>query len=243
MQRLEAPQQITQAMTDSESHRMLPDTSSLQEGMVLAVNKPLHWTSFDVIKKLRVALAVRKIGHAGTLDPLASGLLLVCTGKKTKRISEYQDLEKVYTGEMVLGKTTPSVDLEMPFDSERSYDHVTEATVHQLATTFVGYINQVPPAYSAIKTQGKRAYKRVREGREITLAAREVFVRSFVITSMKLPYIEFEVTCGKGTYIRSLVRDLGEQLETGAYLSQLCRTRIGDFRLEDAYEVDTLAQA
>lgn len=183
------------------------------------------------------------MGHAGTLDPLATGLLIVCTGKQTKRISEYQDLEKVYTGEMVLGKTTPSVDLETDFDSETSYDHVTEAEVHQLASTFVGQIQQVPPAYSAIKTQGKRAYKLIRKGQEVTLAAREVLIESFIITSINLPRIEFEVTCGKGTYIRSLVRDLGEALGTGAYLSQLCRTHIGDFSLENAYEVDTLAKA
>lgn len=229
-------------MPNNEAPRILPDALSLQEGMVLSVNKPLHWTSFDVIKKLRGALAVRKMGHAGTLDPLATGLLLICTGKHTKRINEYQDQEKVYTGEMVLGKTTPSVDLETPFDSEKPYGDVTEAAVHQLAQTFTGHIQQVPPVYSAIKTQGKRAYKMVRKGQEVTLAAREVFVRSFVITAIKLPHIEFEITCGKGTYIRSLVRDLGEQLGTGAYLSQLCRTRIGDFRLEEAYEVDTLAK-
>ena len=222
---------------------MLLDASKLQEGMVLSVNKPINWTSFDVIKKLRAVLPVRKLGHAGTLDPLATGLLLVCTGKHTKRISAYQDLEKVYTGEMVLGKTTPSVDLETAFDSEKPYEHVTETMVYQLAATFEGRIQQVPPAYSAIKTQGKRAYKMVRKGQEVTLAAREVLVHSFAITSIKLPHIQFEVTCGKGTYIRSLVRDLGEELGTGAYLSRLCRTRIGDFRLEDAYDVDTPAQA
>lgn len=230
-------------MPNNEAYRTLPDALSLEEGIVLSVNKPLHWTSFDVIKKLKTVLPVRKLGHAGTLDPLATGLLLVCTGKHTKRISEYQDLEKVYTGEMVLGKTTPSVDLETPFDSEKPYKHVTEAAVHQLAATFEGHIQQVPPAYSAIKTQGKRAYKMVRKGQEVTLAAREVFVRSFAVTSIELPHIEFEITCGKGTYIRSLVRDLGEALGSGAYLSRLCRTRIGNFRLEDAYDVDTLAKA
>lgn len=227
-------------MPHSDAQHTLPDAYSLQEGIVLTVNKPLHWTSFDVIKKLRSALSVKKMGHAGTLDPLATGLLIVCIGKQTKRISEYQDLEKVYTGEMVLGKTTPSVDLETDFDSETSYDHVTEAEVHQLASTFVGQIQQVPPAYSAIKMQGKRAYKLIRKGQEVTLAAREVLIESFIITSINLPRIEFEVTCGKGTYIRSLVRDFGEQLGVGAYLSQLCRTRIGEFRLADAYDVDTL---
>ncbi|MEM9416879.1 MAG: tRNA pseudouridine(55) synthase TruB [Bacteroidota bacterium] len=218
------------------------DPHKLQEGMVLSINKPLHWTSFDVIKKLRSAWAVKKIGHAGTLDPLATGLLLVCTGKKTKSISQYQDLEKVYTGTMVLGKTTPSIDLETAFDSERPYDHVTEAVIQQLARTFVGAIEQVPPAYSALKMQGERAYKKARQGQEIKLAPRPVFIHSLIITTVNLPSVDFEVTCSKGTYIRSLVRDLGEGLGTGAYLSRLCRTRIGDFRLEEAYEVETLTK-
>ena len=219
------------------------DPHKLHEGMVLPINKPLRWTSFDVVKKLRSTWAVKKIGHAGTLDPLATGLLLVCTSKKTKTISYYQGLEKVYTGEMVLGKTTPSIDLETAFDSERSYDHVTEGAIQQLARTLVGYIDQVPPAYSAIKLQGERAYKKARQGHAMRLAPRQIFIQSFEITAIDMPHLKFEVTCGKGTYIRSLVRDFGEGLGTGAYLSQLCRTRIGDFRLEDAYELEALAKA
>ncbi len=219
------------------------DTAQLQEGLVLQVNKPLHWTSFDVIRKLRSALSIKKIGHAGTLDPLATGLLLVCTGKKTKTISHYQELEKVYRTEMVLGKTTPSVDLETPFDSETSYDHVTEADIEQAAASFLGAIEQVPPAYSAVKLGGERAYKKARKGDTVQLAPRPVFIHSLVITDIQLPCIKLEVTCSKGTYIRSLVRDFGERLGTGAYLSALCRTRIGAFRLEDAYEVEDLVKA
>lgn len=221
---------------------LLLDPDKLSEGTVLAVNKPLRWTSFDVVKKLRGAFSVKKIGHAGTLDPLATGLLLVCTGRKTKSVSYYQGLEKVYTGEMVLGKTTPSVDLETAFDCVTSYDHVTEEAIQKLVPAFVGCINQVPPAYSAVKIQGERAYKKARQGQAAKLAPRQVFIHSFVVTAIDIPRIQFEVTCSKGTYIRSLVRDFGQQLGVGAYLSALCRIRIGDFRLEDAYDVAALTQ-
>lgn len=210
------------------------------EGAILAIQKPRLWTSFDVVKKLRHTLRCKKIGHAGTLDPLATGLLLICTERKTKTIPYYQNLEKVYTGEMVLGKTTPSIDLETPFDSETSYTHITAARIRQLATSFIGDILQIPPAYSAIKIQGQRAYKKVRQGQPIILPARRVFIRIFEITTIKLPYVQFQVTCGKGTYIRSLVHDFGKQLGVGAYLSALCRTHIGNFSLEDAHDVTTL---
>lgn len=228
-------------LTREENHPLL-DLQKLNEGMVLAINKPQQWTSFDVVKKLRSALSVKKIGHTGTLDPLATGLLLVCTGKKTKEISYYQELEKVYTGELVLGKTTPSIDLETAFDSEMPYDHITEAAIHSLVPTFIGTISQVPPVYSAIKTQGERAYKKARKGQQADLAPRQVFIQSLLITSINIPSLKFEVTCGKGTYIRSLVRDFGKELGVGAYLSELCRTRIGDFKLEKAYEVAELAR-
>lgn len=208
-------------------------------GTVLAINKPLHWTSFDVVKKLRSILRIKKVGHAGTLDPLATGLLIVCTEEQTKTIHQYQDLEKVYKGEMILGKTTPSIDLETDFDSETPYAHITIATIHKLIPAFLGTIEQVPPAYSAVKLHGKRAYKSVRQGTYPTLLPRKVFIRSFVITSVKLPSIQFEVTCGKGAYIRSLVRDFGQQLGVGAYLKALCRTRIGTFLLEDAHDITT----
>lgn len=208
-----------------------------QEGAMLLINKPHGWTSFDVIKKLRIIGQVSKIGHAGTLDPLATGLLVVCTGKKTKTISYYQDLEKVYQGVLVLGKTTPSIDLETNFDSETTFAHITEAATHQLAASFIGHINQVPPAYSAIKTQGVRSYTQARHGKAVVISAKKVWIKKFAITEIHMPRVSFEVTCGKGTYIRSLVRDFGQQLGTGAYLADLCRTRIGPYRLEDAYEI------
>jgi tRNA pseudouridine55 synthase len=228
---------------EAHPHPTLFNQLNLDEGIVLTLNKPLHWTSFDVVKKVRSVLSVNKIGHAGTLDPLATGLLLVCTGKKTKAINHYQDLEKVYTGEMILGKTTPSIDLETDFDSETPYKHLTEAAIYKLVPTFLGYTNQIPPAYSAIKIHGERAYKKARKGQNPALAPRQVFIRYFVITSIHMPSIKFEVTCGKGTYIRSLVRDFGKQLGVGAYLNALCRTRIGSFKLEDAYDVAALVKA
>lgn len=212
------------------------------EGTMLLVNKPLGWTSFDVVKKLRSTFKIDKIGHAGTLDPLATGLLIVCTGKQTKTIAEYQNLDKVYTGQLVLGKTTPSIDLETPFDSNRPYEHITETDIKLQTTKFLGLITQVPPAYSAVKIQGVRAYKKVRKGQEPTLQPRQVFIKDFTITSINLPEVSFIVSCSKGTYIRSLVRDFGEGLGTGAYLSQLCRTHIGPHSIENAYEIETLVK-
>lgn len=216
------------------------DQLKVEEGAVLPIYKPLGWTSFEVVKKVRAIRQVKKAGHAGTLDPLATGLLVICTGKQTKAISQYQALEKVYQGELVLGKTTPSVDLETDFDRETSYAHVTAAALRQLAPSFVGYIKQTPPAYSAIKTRGVRAYTQARQGRSVVLQPRQVWIKDFTITSVHMPRVSFEVTCGKGTYIRSLVRDFGEQLGTGAYLASLCRTRLGPYTLQDAYEIADL---
>lgn len=216
------------------------DQLNFEEGAVLPINKPLGWTSFDVVKKLRAILHVKKIGHAGTLDPLATGLLILCTGKQTKAISHYQALEKVYRGELMIGKTTPSVDLETDFDREAAYTHVTEAALLQLAQSFTGYIDQIPPAYSAVKTKGVRAYTQARQGQPTALAPKKVFIRAFTITSINMPRVTFEVTCGKGTYVRSLVRDFGEQLGTGAYVANLCRTCIGPYSLKDAYELADL---
>ncbi len=212
-------------------------------GSVLLVNKPLGWTSFDVVKKLRNVLKVKKIGHAGTLDPLATGLLIVCTGQQTKTISQYQEMKKVYTGQLVIGKTTPSVDLETAFDSDTSYSHITTSNILQLAQTFIGDILQVPPVYSAVKINGTRAYQKARKGDQPTLQPRQVTIEAFTITSMNLPVVNFEVTCSKGTYIRSLVRDMGEKLGVGAYLSQLCRTQIGPYTLQDALDITTLTNS
>jgi tRNA pseudouridine55 synthase len=219
---------------------MMPLSPHTSEGSMLLVNKPLDWTSFDVVKKLRNALKITKIGHAGTLDPLATGLLIICTGKQTKSISQYQNLDKVYVGQMVLGKTTPSFDLETEFDSERPYDHIRETDIMQLTNKFLGPILQIPPAYSAVKTKGVRAYEQARKGQQPTLEPRQVFIKNFTITAINLPQVYFEVTCSKGTYIRSLVRDFGEALDTGAYLAQLCRTHIGSYSLKEAYEIETL---
>lgn len=226
----------------STGNTLLLDPSKLKEGVVLAVDKPLHWTSFDVVKKLRSIAGIPKVGHVGTLDPLATGLLLVCTGAKTKTISHYQALEKVYVGEMVLGKTTPSIDLETDFDSDTPYEHITEAAIDEAVASFVGTIEQTPPIYSAIKVEGTRAYRKARAGQTAVLPSRQVFIRSFAITSIRLPRVQFRVTCGKGTYIRSLVRDFGNRLGVGAYLSALCRTRIGTFKLDDAHDMTTLVR-
>lgn len=210
---------------------------NLEKGIVLPVNKPLGWTSFDVVNKIRRALQMKKIGHTGTLDPLATGLLLLCIGGKTKEVRHYQNLEKVYEGEMIVGKTTPSFDLETDFDSETPYSHITEQAILQLTDHFTGYIDQVPPAYAAIKVQGERLYKKARKGQKVALTPRRVFVKSFIITSVNTPHIQFKVTCGKGTYIRSLAHDFGKKLGVGAYLSALKRTSIGVHQLKDAYEV------
>ncbi|WP_114909717.1 tRNA pseudouridine(55) synthase TruB [Cardinium endosymbiont of Sogatella furcifera] len=210
---------------------------------IFMVDKPLGWTSFDVVKKVRHALNIKKIGHAGTLDPLATGLLLLCSGRQTKNISSIQALDKVYTGQIVLGKTTPSMDLETPFDSLSSYDHITEEMVITAAATFVGSIMQIPPIYSAVKVDGKRAYQIARKGEAVVLTPRAVMIRSFLITKIELPFIAFKVVCSKGTYIRQLAHDLGKKLGVGAYLHSLCRTQIGNYCLDKAYSLERLLQS
>jgi tRNA pseudouridine55 synthase len=207
-------------------------------GKILLINKPLHWTSFDVVNKLRYKLKTKKIGHAGTLDPLATGLLIVCVGKMTKRIEEFMGQEKEYTGKLVLGQTTVSHDLETPVSEPLDINHINEETIRAATLQFVGNIQQLPPQHSAIRIKGKRAYEFAREGKEIELAPRQVTVTTFDIENIQLPEITFKIVCSKGTYIRSLVRDFGNALQVGAYLSELCRTRIGNFRLEDASSVD-----
>lgn len=209
------------------------------EGEVLLIDKPYTWTSFDVVKKIRNALKIKKIGHAGTLDPLATGLLILCTGKMTKQIDKYQSAEKEYEGKLILGKTTPSVDLETEFDSEQDISHISEEEIHQKSTHFIGEIQQIPPIYSAIKVEGERVYKKARMGEEVVIKPRTVYIKDFQITAIALPELSFKVVCSKGTYIRSLVRDFGEALGTGAYLSSLCRTRIGEFTLSKADQVDS----
>ena len=205
---------------------------------ILLINKPLDWTSFDVVNKLRYKLKIKKIGHAGTLDPLATGLLIICTGKMTKRIDEFQAKEKEYTGKFVLGQTTPSYDLETELSHPLDVSLITPESIQSATLKFLGAIQQVPPAHSAIRINGKRAYELARKGKEPQLQAREVTISEFEITGIEMPTVGFRVVCSKGTYIRSLARDFGEALGTVAHLSALCRTRIGEFKLADALSLD-----
>jgi tRNA pseudouridine55 synthase len=205
---------------------------------ILLVNKPLTWTSFNVVNKLRYKLKIKKIGHAGTLDPLATGLLILCTGKMTKRIEEFQGQEKEYTGKFVLGQNTVSHDLETEPTPVVSIDHLTDEVIRSATQSFIGVIDQVPPLHSAIWVNGKRAYELARKGKDIELKSRQVQVTEFEITAIQRPDVFFRVVCSKGTYIRSLARDFGETLGVGAYLGELCRTRIGNFKLEDALTIE-----
>jgi tRNA pseudouridine55 synthase len=204
------------------------------EDRILLIDKPLEWTSFDVVSKMRRMLKIKKIGHAGTLDPLATGLLILCTGKFTKRINEFQNLEKEYTGTLVLGQTTETNDLESIPTEAVSLQRITTDMLETTRQKFVGSIQQVPPMHSAIKVDGKRAYDLARKGIEKILEARTVEITEFKLTRIELPEVDFLVVCSKGTYIRSLVRDFGVQLGVGAYLSALRRTRIGSFAVTDA---------
>jgi tRNA pseudouridine55 synthase len=213
-----------------------------EEGQVLLINKPLQWTSFDVVRKIRSLLRIRKIGHAGTLDPLASGLLILCTGKWTKRINEYMSQEKEYTGSFTLGATTASYDLETTPVPVKDPAGITEAMIKAVTPHFTGEIMQVPPAHSAIKKDGKRVYELARRGEEVKLEPRKITIREFEITAVHLPVVHFRVVCSTGTYIRSLANDFGAYLGCGAYLSSLCRTRIGRFELKDAWSIEQAAE-
>ncbi len=217
------------------------ETKPQDEGRILLINKPLEWTSFDVVNKLRYKLKIKKIGHAGTLDPLATGLLIVCVGKMTKRIEEFMGLEKEYTGKFVIGQTTPSYDLETKLSEKIDISHISNSQILEAAKSLTGKLSQIPPLHSAIRIGGRRAYKFARSGKEIELQPREVEVSEFVITEINLPEVSFRIVCSKGTYIRSLARDFGNALGVGAYLSVLCRTRIGSYKNEDAISVDEVA--
>lgn len=208
-----------------------------EEGQVLLINKPYDWTSFDVVRKLRAAIRIKKIGHAGTLDPLATGLLIVCTGKFTKRINEYMNMEKEYTGSITLGATTPTYDLESIPENHKVCDHITQEAVEAAALEFTGELMQTPPVFSAIKKDGKRAYELARRGKDVELEPRRVFIKEFSV-SLHLPELHFKVVCSTGTYIRSLANDLGARLGCGGYLSALCRTRIGSFSLSEAWTIE-----
>lgn len=217
----------------------LPD---FQSGEVLLIDKPLDWTSFDIVKKVRNTIRIKKVGHAGTLDPLATGLLILCTGKKTKSIEQYQAQEKEYTGSLLLGKTTPSYDLGSDFDASYPTAHITPEMVLEAAKQFVGTIEQIPPAFSAIKKDGKRLYELARKGKTVQADPRMVTIDTFEITEVNLPEVSFRVVCSKGTYIRSLVVDLGKALASGATMTSLRRTRIGEFHVDDAWQITTFVE-
>nr|WP_262909296.1 tRNA pseudouridine(55) synthase TruB [Mucilaginibacter roseus] len=206
---------------------------------MLLINKPYKWTSFDVVGKIRNAFKPLKlkVGHAGTLDPLATGLLIICTGKMTKQIDTFQAEEKEYTGTMVLGATTPSYDMETEVDQTFDISHISVEAMQAALGKFMGTIQQYPPAHSAIKIDGERLYEKARRGEEVERRAREVTISDFELTRIELPEVDFRVVCSKGTYIRSLVHDFGAALSNGAYLSRLRRTRSGNFKIEGAREV------
>lgn len=211
-----------------------------KNGQVIIIDKPLEWTSFQVVNKIRWAIRRKfnlkkiKVGHAGTLDPLATGLLVICTGKLTKKINEYQAESKEYTGSICLGATTPSFDLETEIDKNYPTEHITEEAIHAAANSFIGVIEQKPPLYSAIKKDGVRLYELARKGEKTEIKSREVTLYEFEITDISMPVVSFRISCSKGTYIRSIADDFGKKLKSGGYLSSLRRTRSGNFDLSTA---------
>lgn len=224
------------------------EAEDFKNGQILLIDKPLNWTSFQVVNKLRWAIRKKfglkkiKVGHAGTLDPLATGLLIICTGRFTKKIGEFQSQSKEYTGTIHLGATTPSYDLETEVDKTWPLDHVTEEMIYAAADHFTGIIEQSPPIYSAVKQDGERLYLKARRGEQVEIKTREVEIHSFAITRIQMPEVDFKVLCSKGTYIRSLAHDFGRHLNSGAHLSALCRTKSGDFDLEEAETIETFLE-
>ena len=220
-----------------------------KNGQVLLIDKPLEWTSFQVVNKLRWHIRKQfdlkkiKVGHAGTLDPLATGLLIICTGKQTKSINIYQGQIKEYTGTFVVGATTPSYDLETEIDKTFPIDHITDALIYKTTSQFIGKIQQKPPIFSAIKIEGKRLYELARKGETTEIKSREIEIKEFEITKIDLPNIEFRVVCSKGTYIRSLAYDFGKALESGGHLSALRRTKIGDYAVDNAQTIEGFIEA
>jgi len=216
------------------------------EGELLLINKPLEWTSFDVVNFLRsfikrgYNIKKLKVGHAGTLDPLATGLLLICTGKKTKQIEQYMGMDKVYVGRMQLGATTPSYDKETEIDQTFDISQLNESQLQEKTKLFIGEIDQIPPIYSAVKIDGKRAFTYARKQNEVEIKSRKVTIHQFDLVNIELPYVDFMVHCTKGTYIRSLVNDYGKSLGNGAFLSELCRTKIGEYSLNDAFSLEEI---
>ncbi|MEE2953838.1 MAG: tRNA pseudouridine(55) synthase TruB [Bacteroidota bacterium] len=220
-----------------------------KEGVLLLLNKPKNWTSFDVVKKVRSFISAKynltklKVGHAGTLDPLATGLLVICTGKLTKKIPFIQKKTKTYTGVFFLGATTPSYDLETKINNTFGTEHISEKLILSTSKKFIGKIEQYPPIYSALKIKGERLYKKARRGEQVKLKKRKVFIHSFNITKIIMPKVYFEINCSQGTYIRSLANDFGLMLDSGGYLSKLCRNKIGEYNLKDALQIDQLQES
>lgn len=216
--------------------------NSFAEGKVLLIDKPLEWTSYDVIRKLRKIINIKKIGHAGTLDPLATGLLIVCTGKFTKKINEYMAQEKEYTGTITLGAVTPTYDRESEPENIQPLEGITDELIKETTKIFTGEILQTPPIHSAIKQNGKPVYLLARKGVDVILEPRKITIKEFEITNIDLPIISFKVICSTGTYIRSLANDFGAAIGCGGYLSKLRRTRIGNFKVEDAVTMEEFKQ-
>ena len=214
----------------------------LQEGIVILIDKPLDWTSFDVVNKIKFALKKKfgniKIGHTGTLDPKATGLLILCTGKKTKAIESIQNADKVYTGTFYFGATTPCYDTEKPIAQHFDISAITNEELHKNAESFLGEQEQFPPAHSAVKIDGKRAYELARAGKEVNIKSKKINIKKFELTNIQLPYIDFYVECTKGTYIRSLANDFGARLNNGAFLYHLRRTKIGNYTIENAETIE-----
>jgi len=216
------------------------DLEEIRKGKVLLLDKPLDWTSFDVVNKIRYSILKKynikrfKVGHAGTLDPLATGLLIICVGKATKTINEYQNRSKEYTGAFILGATTPSYDLETEVDATFPTEHITEEQIYETAKRFVGVQQQVPPIFSALKKNGRKMYELARKGEKVEMKSREIEIFEFEILSVNMPEVKFRVKVSKGTYIRSLAYDFGKTLGSGGYLSELRRTKIGNFSIENA---------
>ena len=216
---------------------------NFQTGEIILIDKELKWTSFDVVSKLRNSIKKKldikkiKVGHAGTLDPLATGLLIICTGKMTKNIENFSKLNKTYNGKITLGSTTPSYDLETKPNVHYPIEHINENMIINTAKKFEGKIFQKPPIFSAVKKDGVRLYKLARKGMDVNIKKREIIINNFTINSINLPEIEFTVTCSKGTYIRSLANDFGKELNSGAHLSELRRTSIGDYLIEDSFKI------
>lgn len=221
-------------MKQKEIH---PALQPYLDGKVILLDKPIDWTSFDVVKKVRILTRISKVGHAGTLDPLATGLLIVCTGKFTKKINEYMGMEKEYTGTFTLGATTPTYDLESTPENLKDFIHLTAEQIHEATKQFTGLIMQVPPAHSAIKKDGKPVYLAARKGESVVLEPRPITIHEFVIEKIELPIVHFKVVCSTGTYIRSLAHDFGAALGVGGYMSSLRRTRIGIFNVTDAHGI------